>query len=62
MTPVTQESNATSTYREEKIGKTLYRVTSIYMGEKDLGKTLEQLAVRTICNELTTGVKGNINA
>lgn len=38
-TPVT-------TYKEVKIGNTLYRVTSIFSGEKDLGKTLESLAIR----------------
>ena len=38
-TPVT-------TYKEVKIGNTLYRVTSIFRGEKDLGKTLESLAIR----------------
>ena len=42
-----QQPNAPVTsYREVKIGKTLYRVTSIFTGEKDLGKTLESLAIR----------------
>lgn len=42
-----QQPNAPVTsYREVKIGNTLYRVTSIFTGEKDLGKTLEFLAIR----------------
>ncbi len=40
-------------YKEVMIGKTLYRVTSIFTGEKDLGKTLEQLAIRRAMAELT---------
>ena len=39
--------------KEVMIGKTLYRVTSIFTGEKDLGKTLEQLAIRRAMVELT---------
>ena len=35
-----------TTYKEVKIGNTLYRVTSIFSGEKDLSKTLESLAIR----------------
>ena len=37
---------------EVRIGKTLYRVTSVFSGEKDLGRTLEQLAVRRAMTEL----------
>ena len=44
----------TSSYREIKIGNTIYRVTSIFSGEKDLGKTLEQLAVRRAMAEITS--------
>lgn len=41
----------TTSYRETRIGKTVYRVTSVYLGEKDLKETLEQLAVkRTIAD------------
>ena len=43
-----------SSYREVKIGNTLYRVTSVFTGEKDLGKTLEQLAVRRAMTELSS--------
>ena len=35
-----------TTYREIQIGRTIYRVTSVFLGEKDLGKALEDLAVR----------------
>lgn len=42
----------TTSYKEVKIGKTIYRVTSVFTGEKDLGKTLEQLAVRRAMSEL----------
>ena len=45
---------STSSYREVKIGNTLYRVTSVFTGEKDLGKTLEQLAVRRAMTELSS--------
>ena len=38
--------------KEVRIGKTLYRVTSVFSGEKDLGRTLEQLAVRRAMTEL----------
>ena len=41
-----------ASYKEVRIGKTLYRVTSVFSGEKDLGRTLEQLAVRCAMTEL----------
>ena len=37
-----------TTYQEKKIGATLYRVTSVYRGDIDLGKALEDLTVRKI--------------
>lgn len=40
-----------TSYKEVKIGKTVYRVTSFFSGEKDLGKTLEQLAIRRAMSE-----------
>lgn len=43
----------TTSYKEVRIGNTLYCVTSVFTGEKDLGKTLEQLAVRRAMAELT---------
>ncbi|MEG2455287.1 MAG: hypothetical protein RSC08_03445 [Oscillospiraceae bacterium] len=44
-----------TSYKEVKIGKTTYRVTSEFTGEKDLGKTLEQLAVRKVLSDLKIG-------
>ena len=41
-----------SSYKEVRICNTLYRVTSVFSGEKDLGRTLEQLAVRRAMTEL----------
>ena len=40
-----------TTYHEKKIGKNLYRVTSVYKGEFELGKALEDLTVRKILRE-----------
>lgn len=42
----------TESYRELKIGKTTYRVTSVYTGEKDLKQTLEHLAVMKVLREI----------
>ena len=41
-----------ASYKEVRIGKTRYLVTSVFSGEKDLGRTLEQLAVRRAMTEL----------
>lgn len=49
-----KRNTKTTSYKEIRIGKTLYRVTSEFSGEKDLGKTLEQLAVRRAMTEITT--------
>ena len=51
-----EKKKTTSSYREVRIGNTVYRVTSVFSGEKDLGKTLEQLAVRRAMNEPVTNV------
>ena len=40
-----------TTYHEKKIGKTHYCVTSIYKGEIELGKALEDLTVRKILRD-----------
>jgi hypothetical protein len=37
-----------TTYHERKIGKTVYRITSVFKGEIDLQKTLEDLTVQKI--------------
>ena len=55
------ESVVSSTYNEIQIGKTLYRVTGVYLGQKDLCRTLEQLAVRKIYDEVTNEAKVKIN-
>ncbi len=52
-----EKSRQTSSYKEIKIGNTLYRVTSVFTGEKDLGKTLEQLVIRRAMAELTPQTK-----
>jgi hypothetical protein len=47
------EANAFPTScREVKIGRTLYRVTSVYKGEKELGPTLERLAIHHVLSEM----------
>ncbi len=51
-TTIRRESPVTS-YKEVKIGNTIYHVTSIFSGEKDLGKTLEELVLRRAMMELT---------
>ena len=51
-----EKKKTTASYRELRIGNTIYRVMSIFTGEKDLGKTLEQLAVRRAMNEPVTNV------
>lgn len=46
------ETKTITSYKEIQIGKTMCRVTSVFTGEKDLGETLEQLAVRRAMAEL----------
>ena len=48
------DTKPTTSYKEVKIGNTIYRVTSVFTGEKDLGKSLEQMAVRRAMAELTS--------
>jgi hypothetical protein len=48
-------ANPTTSYKEVKIGKTTYRVTSVFLGEKDLGRTLEQLAIRKAMADIKGG-------
>lgn len=40
-----------TTYREVRIGRTLYRVTSVFKGEIDLKDALEDLTVRRVARE-----------
>ena len=51
-----------TTYREVQIGRTLYRVTSVFMGEKELGATLEKLAVRRVINDMDDRAKELLRA
>ena len=41
-----------ASYKEVTIDNPLYRVTIVFSGENDLGRTLEQLAVRRAMTEL----------
>ena len=45
------ERKIVRTYREVKIGKTLYRVTSVYLGKIDLQKAIEDYTVQKILTE-----------
>ena len=45
------EVRQTTAYREVKIGKMLYRVTSVFKGEVDLKTALEDLAVRRVARD-----------
>ena len=56
---MTKQTTPTSSYKEVRIGKTIYRVTSFFSGEKDLGKTLEQLAVRRALSEAIPAASGS---
>lgn len=56
---MTKQTTPTSSYKEMRIGKTIYRVTSFFSGEKDLGKTLEQLAVRRAMSEAIPAASGS---
>ena len=40
--PVKQKTS----YKEKRIGNTVYCITNVYTGEKDLKAALEELAVR----------------
>ena len=35
-------------YHEKRINKTIYRITSVYMGQFELGKAIEDLIVKKI--------------
>lgn len=43
-----------TTYHEKKIGNTLFRVTSVYLGQIELGKAIEDLTVRKILAQENT--------
>ena len=44
------KNKVTTSYKEVRIGNT----TSVFSGEKDLGKSLEQLAVRRAMEDLAS--------
>ena len=56
---MTKQTSPTTSYNEVLIGNTIYRVTSFFSGEKDLGKTLEQLAVRRAMSEIIPAASGS---
>ncbi|MCL2578150.1 MAG: hypothetical protein FWE27_08910 [Defluviitaleaceae bacterium] len=47
-----QDKTYSSAYSEVKFGKTLYQITSVFTGEKELGLTLEKLAAQHILDEM----------
>ena len=51
---MTKQTTPTSSYKEVRIGKTIYRVTSFFSG-----KTLEQLAVRRAMSEAIPAASGS---
>lgn len=51
-----------SSYREVVIGKTLYCVTSVFSGEKELGPTLEKLAAQHVLDEMDDRAKKLLRA
>ena len=55
-----QQTVPTTSYKEVCIGKTIYRVTSFFSGEKELGKTLEQMAIRRVMAEVSAAGCGHM--
>ena len=58
----TQTDKLPTSFREVKIEKTLYRITSIFTGEKELGSTLEKLAIRHVLDEMDGRAKQLLRA
>jgi len=58
----TQNAEYPTAYREVKIGRTLYRVTSVFKGEKELGPTLEKLAAQRVIDEMDGRAKELLRA
>ena len=48
----TKDSVFPTSYREVRHGKTLYRITSVYKGEKELGATLEKLVIQRVLADM----------
>ena len=51
--PNPSKEKVVSTYREVKIGKTLYRVTSVYLGKINLQKAIEDYTVQKVLAEIS---------
>ena len=51
-----------TTYREVRHGRTLYCVTSVFKGEKELGPTLEKLAIQRVLDEMDGKAKELLRA
>jgi hypothetical protein len=47
-----QHLEHSATYQEVRIGRTVYCVTSVFNGEKELGPTLEKLAAQRVIDEM----------
>ncbi len=47
-------------YREVQMNGTIYHITSIFLGEKDLGQTLEQLAIRKAMTDIKAGAECSV--
>ena len=57
-----KNNNQQSTYREVEMKGTIYCVTSVFTGEKELGATLEKLAVRKMLDEINQKSKELLKA
>ena len=57
-----QNQEFPASYREQTIKGTLYHVTSVYLGEKELGAVLEKLAVQRVLDEMDGRVKKLLRA
>ena len=57
-----QNSGFPTAYREVKIKNTLYCVTSVFRGEKELGPTLEKLAAQHVLDEMDGRAKELLRA
>jgi hypothetical protein len=56
-----KKNNPVTAYHEKQIGKNIYRVTSVYMGQFELGKALEELIVKKILRDENNPGEGIIN-
>jgi hypothetical protein len=56
------ENKPVATYHEKTIGKTHYRVTSVYLGKFELARAIEDMTVRKILREDSTIGSGCVTA